>query len=458
MARVGYCSVCFHWLGTAAPRTSHAAADGKNYGSWVSASVGQFLSMMPNLTHLNLPSALQTNLERCWHQTVGATKEGMAKLAGAGPCVFRGWISGQVKPTLEHLCRLSYEVRLPLVWLFEGVPIEWRAPARVGIALQESGLERQSEPRIEPVELQKVLTAALIENPPPTVAEIARCLKFRCTQTLVSRAPDLCKRIAARRRDSGLRRAVTKFLFGRSRRGELEAILRDELALQDPPSLNEIAAYLGYKSSGGIRERFPQLCVAIVAKRRQRAQCKREIMRRALENARAQTPPPSLKKIARQLGYAAEISIVKIFPEMCGRYKEWRKTWARQHRSRLRLSIRDWMKTETSPSIASACHHFGFTPAYLQVRFPSENAELVRMFAEQARRDREASTAAQKEEVYGIVKNLLQKNLYPSLSRVQASLNSKTKRSYLLLRPAIEDALARLSAMTKFRNKRGQSA
>jgi hypothetical protein len=74
-------------------------------------------------------------------------------------------------------------------------------------------------------------------------------------------------------------------------------------------------------------------------------------------------------------------------------------------------------------------------------------------------RDREASTAAQKEEVYGIVKDLLQKNLYPSssLARVQASLNSKTKRSYLLLRPAIEDALARLGSMTKFRNKRGQS-
>jgi hypothetical protein len=370
--------------------------------------------------------------------------------------MFRGWISGQIKPTLEHLCRLSYEVGLPLVQFFEGLPTDWRASEHLAIGLQKSGLARQSEPRIEPVELRNILMTALAQNPPPTVAEIARRLKFRCTQTLVSREPDLCRRIAARRRDSGMRPVATKFLFARSRRRELEGILRDELGREDLPSLNEIASYLGYKSSGGIRERFPELCRAIVAKRRQHSQCNREIMRRALENARTQSPPPSLKKIARQLGYAAEISIVKIFPEICDRYKEWRKTWAHQHRSQLRLSIREWLQSEASPSITSACHYFGISASYLQVHFPAENAELVRISAEQARRERDAGTVAQREEVYGIVRELLQKNLYPSLPRVQAALGPKTKRSYQLLRPAIEQALARMGSVPRPRNYRGR--
>jgi hypothetical protein len=411
---------------------------------------------MPSLAHTDLSSALKINLERCWRQTGGVTKEGMAKLAGAGPCMFRGWISGQIKPTLQHLCRLSYEVGLPLAQFFEGVPIDWRSPEHLTHALQKSGVERQLEPRIEPTELQNILMSALIENPPPTVAEIARRLKFRCTQTLASREPDLCRRISARRSDSGMRPAATKFLFARSRRREVEGILGDELTLKDRASLNEIASYLGYKSSGGIRERFPEVCRAIVAKRRQHSQCKGEIMRRALENAHAQNPPPSLKQIARELGYAAEISIVRIVPEICDRYKEWRKAWAQQHRSQPRLSIREWLQSEASPSISSACHYFGISSSYLQVHFPAENAELVRISAEQARRDRDAGTVAQREEVYGIVRELLQKNLYPSLPRVQAALGPKTKRSYQLLRPAIEQALARLGSVPRPRNDRRQ--
>jgi hypothetical protein len=38
-----------------------------------------------------------------------------------------------------------------------------------------------------------------------------------------------------------------------------------------------------------------------------------DTMRRALEDARAETPPPSLKEIGRRLGYTAEGSVVGLF-------------------------------------------------------------------------------------------------------------------------------------------------
>ena len=48
-------------------------------------------------------------------------------------------------------------------------------------------------------------------------------------------------------------------------------------------------------------------------------------MRRALEDARAENPPPSLKQIGRRLGYTAEVVVVQNFPDLCKSYKDMEK-------------------------------------------------------------------------------------------------------------------------------------
>ncbi len=302
--------------------------------------------------------------------------------------------------------------------------------------------------------------AVLVEDPAPS----ARRLKFRRTQTLFSREPDLCRQIALRRRESGIRPSATRQLYTRSQRRSLEAILRGYLTEQSPPSINEIASKLGYKSSGSIvsfreacRERFPELCSAVSAKRRQQILRKKETMRRAVEDARAENPPPSLREIGRRLGYTAEIVVVQTFPDLCNSYKQWRKSWFEDRRSKLRLSIREWLAAELAPTISSVCRHFGISEAYLQVRFPEENAEVVRRSAECGRRVRESRTVALHTEVFNIVQELLQRDLfYPSLPRVRAALGPDTRRSWPLLRAAIDKALSRLGSVVRPRNELGQ--
>ena len=78
--------------------------------------------------------------------------------------------------------------------------------------------------------------------------------------------------------------------------------LLDELALEDPLLSTKSRLTWVTRAQVASGNRFPEICRAIVAKRRQHGQWKREIMRRALDNARAQSPPPSLKKIAWQPG------------------------------------------------------------------------------------------------------------------------------------------------------------
>ena len=175
----------------------------------------------------SLATALRANLQRCLHQSEGATKENLAALAGAGPCTFQTWISGRVRPTLDHLCRLAYQLKLPLIQLFQGVPAEWRGPDHLGRDIGRLRGRLQSQPRIEPGELRRILTAALTETPAPSVAEVARRLKFRRTQTLVSREPELCKQIALRRRQSGFRPSATRQLYPRSERAASKPFCAD---------------------------------------------------------------------------------------------------------------------------------------------------------------------------------------------------------------------------------------
>ena len=452
----GYCSICSQWLGTSDVPVSNGSADDHRYDLWAATSVGELLAAVPRLQSDNLPAVLRANLQRCLNQSEGATKERLAALAGAGPCNFHAWISGRIRPTLDHLCRLAYQINLPLIQLFQCVPAEWRGPDHLGQETDNLRVRFRSEPRIERGELRRILDAVLTENPAPSVAEVARRLKFRRTQTLWSREAELCRQIAVRRRESGLRPRATGQLYPRSRRRHAEATLRGYLAGKSPPSINEIASKMGYKGSGGIRERFPELCGAIVAKRKQQVLLKHETIRRALEDARAETPPPSLKEIGRRLGYTAEGTVVGLLPDLCHSYKEWRKDWSEDHRNKIGLLIREWLAAEAQPTVSSVCRNFGFSEAYFLENFPEENAEVVRRSAECARKTREACVAALHEKVFTTVQDLIQRDLYPSLPRVRAELSPGMRRSWPLLRYAIDNALSRLGSVVRPRNELGQ--
>jgi hypothetical protein len=106
--------------------------------------------------------------------------------------------------------------------------------------------------------------------------------------------------------------------------------------------------------------------------------------------------------------------------------------------------------------VASVCRTFGISAAYLQEHFPEENAEVVQRSAESARKAREANAAALRDAVFNVVRQLLQRNLYPSLRRVRAGLGPELTKYYPLLRPAINNALSRLGSVVRPRNELGQ--
>jgi AraC-like DNA-binding protein len=380
----------------------------------------------------------------------------LAALAGAPPGAFLEWVSGRIKPALEHLCRLTYHIKLPLMMLFQGVPAQWRGPELIRQRIDVPRSEIYGHPVIGRNELRSNLTAALSEDPPPSVAEVARRLNYRRAQTLRSREPELCRQVAARRRDSGEIVWPATHLYKKSERQRLESILRRHLARENPLSLNEIASRLGYKGSGSIRERFPELCYAIADKRKKQFLQKREQMRRALEDARTESPPPSLRQIAGRFGFTAEGVLSTAFPELCATHKQWRWAWFKEQRKKLRLSIREWLAAEPAPTVAAVCRCFGMSQAHFHRHFPEENADVVQRSAERERIARENSGAIMRKEVFEIVRELRANNIYPSLRRVRSALSPGLARYWELLQPVTNEAVVQFGGAVRQRNEFGQ--
>jgi hypothetical protein len=112
------------------------------YNLWSSTDVGHVLAAMLDLQLIEPHVELTRNLQRCLDESEGATREYLASLAGAAGCALTHWVSVRLKPALDHLCRPSYRLKLPLLDLFAGVPASGAVP---------SALDRKSTRGAAPV-------------------------------------------------------------------------------------------------------------------------------------------------------------------------------------------------------------------------------------------------------------------------------------------------------------------
>jgi hypothetical protein len=179
-------------------------------------------------------------------------------------------------------------------------------------------------------------------------------------------------------------------------------------------------------------------------------------MRRAIEDARTEIPPPSLKQIARGLGYTAEGALRETYPEMCTAHKQWRKDWLEQRRHTLRLAIRQWVAAEPTPTNAAVCIHFGISHSYFPLHCPEEYAEVLRRSTERARTTREDRALSIRKEVLSIVRNLREQDLYPSLARVRAALSPGFEGCAAVLRASIDEAISHFGPVVRARNELGR--
>ena len=153
---------------------------------------------------------------------------------------------------------------------------------------------------------------------------IALRLDFETPSQLINRFPKLTAAIVAKRARWRRRQWLKK-----------EAILREAVQQDMPPTVEALAASLGCNSRTPLRKRFPSLVAALTARYHERTDKRRILVQRALKDALQEDPPPSFKEIAHRVRWHIH-SLRYVFPELSRRLRTRYRTWY-EERSRQAL-------------------------------------------------------------------------------------------------------------------------
>jgi len=189
--------------------------------------------------------------------------------------------------------------------------------------------------------------AAMSEDPPPTVPELARRLGFIAGWSLKVNYPDLCRALDARRPEYRQRRLA-----------QIESILKQACHEQPAPRPKELVKRCGYQSYTGLSQLFPEICRRISARFAAERKEWRVRAKAQLLSALDEAIPPSVKELSRRLGYT-QGTLYEHFPEECAelsarraRYLEEEKIKRKQQRrEEIRRSIIELHSQGIYPSL-----------------------------------------------------------------------------------------------------------
>jgi methylphosphotriester-DNA--protein-cysteine methyltransferase len=206
-----------------------------------------------------------------------------------------------------------------------------------------------SSRRLQSDEVIKVaLEAALQEDPPPSVNQVAKSLGYTSGQAINTHFPELCKALADRQRN-----LIT------TRRARIKGALKQAIDSDPPVSLDEVIKSLGYKNVATVRLLYS------AESRRIRHRYKEHVRKQFLSKIETalrlvldEMPPPQLKVALRRIG-VADGTLRKYFPKehrvIAKRYLEFRHGESMMKKENARKKIKaivvDLLKRGIFPSM-----------------------------------------------------------------------------------------------------------
>jgi hypothetical protein len=171
-----------------------------------------------------------------------------------------------------------------------------------------------------------------------------------------------------------------------------------------------------------LRQRFPDLCNAIIARR---AKCRAEHKRSLKINLEAillEEPPPTMKDVAKRLGYKSSslrYDYAKLSRAISTRHADYCKAQLQDIRFKLEATLHE----EVPPSLVAAARRFERTSGYLSMRFP----EVCRAISRRYLQFKESRALERKNNATTRIRllalDLHAKKRYPSVKRIKETLD-----------------------------------
>ncbi len=208
----GFCSSCKGWLGQASIANPQPInQDELAWQTWVGLAVGQLLAAMPSLPIRPQKDRIAVILTAHIEQLAAGNSTALARQLRLPKSTFRCWQLGLRLPHLTSLIQLSYCLGTsPLAYLTQDPFVVNSAPSTLLRDNPFMHKSRRNVAQLESHQLRAALEAALAsaEQPPPSLAQLARRLGYEKTQMLRRRFPELCQAISDRHLDYHQKKAA----------------------------------------------------------------------------------------------------------------------------------------------------------------------------------------------------------------------------------------------------------
>ncbi|MBZ5727323.1 MAG: TniQ family protein [Acidobacteriia bacterium] len=355
-SRPGFCSRCGLWLGGAIDQTVLPAPDAAptGYQLWLAESIGELLASAPQINPERLRDRAREALVAYAKAFTEGKRTAVADMAGCGRGVFYSWFKGDRVPRIDTLLRTWYQLKLPVACLVDGTcpGLSPEVQAKRSVEIMTI---REAAPKRSPEQIHRALEAALHEEPAPSLNQIARRLGYGTTTRVRNADSDLCRQIVLRHRKSGRshwwRRRGAKPICELSR---IRTVLEEYLASDGPiPPLDRISASLGYAVDGSLHQKFPELCRALSARIAEQKRMRVAAIEPALEQALQETPAPSLRQMAKRLGFSAACVLKAHAPGLYDKLKARWQAYAEACRAELRTKLLAVLEENPPPSLKS---------------------------------------------------------------------------------------------------------
>jgi DNA-binding MarR family transcriptional regulator len=207
---------------------------------------------------------------------------------------------------------------------------------------------------------------------------------------------------------------------------DIRAVLEQSLSENNPRPLYQLAVNLGYVNEGCIQNKFPELCSAIRQKIRTNNKERITAMKRALENALKDEPPPSLEQLRRQLGYSCSTVLKNHFPLLCEEVMTRRRLHRRQKILELTKALQSALSDVPAPSLVSLCKTLNTPEHILEKLCPLECAS-IRARYRHARADTSVRRKEQlQQDVRQIILNMQAEGRFPTIKQVRSLLSQRS--------------------------------
>lgn len=297
-SRPGWCSRCECWLGREREVDDRDMADAIR----IAEMVGELLAFSPQL-----PAGFGLDQFRENARILARNGSIRGELRNRN---VRGWMNRGAAPRIDSLAFLSHKDRVSMLHLL----------TRKIVADAVTSLPSPySHHRVAGSIVENALQAALLEDVPRRLEELAAELGYRSVEPLQSRFRDLCRLIVEKR--AVWYKHATRFPVTRLPKERIEQALSEALGDEAPVNLRAVAEKIGLRNKRRLYKGFHDLRRALVAKNRGLRSRRWEPIESALRAAFDETPVPTLTDLARRLGLNSVTRITKRFPDLSAALK-----------------------------------------------------------------------------------------------------------------------------------------